>query len=63
MSSNETKWFWTDDLARLLESTGRTHTAMDRWITEPAAVRGRGEAIAVAEALLAEESDEDLLAA
>lgn len=63
MSRNETKWFWTDDLARLLESTGRTHSAIDRWITEPVAVRGRGEAIAVAEALLAEECDEDLLAA
>ena len=63
MSRNEAKWFWTDDLARLLERTGRTHAAMDRWITEPVAVRGRGEAIAVAEALLADESEEDLLAA
>ena len=63
MSRDEAKWFWTDDLARLLESTGRTHAAMGRWITEPVAVRGRGEAIAVAEALLAEECDEDLLAA
>ena len=63
MSGNETKWYWTDDLARLLESTGRTHTAMSRWITEPVAVRGRGEAMAVAEALLADETDEVLLAA
>ena len=34
-----------------------------RWINEPVAVRGEGEAIAVAEALLADESDEVLLAA
>jgi len=43
--------------------SGRTHAALDRWITEPVAVRGRGEAIAVAEALLADESDDVLLAA
>jgi hypothetical protein len=63
MSREDTKWYWTDDHARLLVSTGRTHAVMDRWITEPVAVRGRGEAIAVAEALLADESDEVLLAA
>jgi hypothetical protein len=63
MSHEGTKWYWTDDLARLLASTGRRHAVMDRWITEPVAVRGRGEAIAVAEALLADESDEVLLAA
>lgn len=63
MSRGDTKWFWTDDLARLLESAGRVHAVLDRWITEPVAVRGRGEAIAVAEALLADESDEVLLAA
>jgi hypothetical protein len=63
MSRGDTKWYWTDDLARLLVITGRTHAALDRWITEPVAVRGRGEAIAVAEALLADESDEVLLAA
>lgn len=62
-SRNDMKWYWTDDLAHLLESAGRTHAVMDRWITEPVAIRGRGEAIAVAEALLADESDEVLLAA
>ena len=63
MSQGSTKWYWTDDLARLLESTGRAEAVMQRWITEPVAVRGEGEAIAVAEALLADESDESHLAA
>ena len=63
MFRGDTKWYWTDDLARVLESTGRTHAVMDRWLTEPVAVRGQGEAIEVAEALLADESDEVLLAA
>ena len=63
MSRGDTKWYWTDDLARILAGTGRTHIVMDRWLTEPVAVRGQGEAIDVAEALLADESDEVLLAA
>ncbi len=63
MVRGDTKWYWTDDLARILESTGRTHAVMDRWLNEPVAVRGQGEAIDVAEALLADESDEVLLAA
>ena len=63
MSRGDTKWYWTDDLARLLESAGRADAVIRRWITEPVAVRGQGEPIAVAEALLADESDEVLLAA
>jgi hypothetical protein len=63
MSRGDTKWYWTDDLARLLVGTGRTDAVILRWINEPVAVRGEGEAIAVAEALLADESDEVLLAA
>ncbi len=63
MSRGNTKWYWTDDLARLLIDNGRTAAVIDRWVTEPVAVRGQGEAIAVAEALLADESDEVLLAA
>ena len=63
MSRGNTKWYWTDDLARLLMDTGHTDAVIDRWVTEPVAVRGQGEAIAVAEALLADESDEVLLAA
>ncbi len=63
MSHRDSKWYWTDDLARLLESVGRSDAVIHRWITEPVAVRGQGEAIAVAEALLADESDEVLLAA
>ena len=63
MSREGTKWYWTDDLARLLEGAGRTEAVMRRWITEPVAVRGEGGAMAVAEALLANESDETFLAA
>jgi hypothetical protein len=57
-------WYWTDDLARLLTESG--HDAGDctrRWISEPVAVRGDGEALAIAEALLSEEDDESHLAA
>lgn len=63
MSRGNTKWYWTDDLARLLENAGRTEAIIRRWLTEPVAVRGEGEAMAVAEALLADESDESFLAA
>ncbi len=63
MSHGDSRWYWTDDLARLLEGAGRTNSTIRRWITEPAAVRGEGEAMAVAEALLADESDESFLAA
>jgi hypothetical protein len=63
MSRGDLKWFWTDDLGRLLEGVGRTETAIRRWIAEPVAVRGEGEALAIAEALLADEGDEAFLAA
>jgi hypothetical protein len=63
MSRGNTRWYWTDDLARLLENAGRTEAIIRRWITEPVAVRGEGEAMAVAEALLADDSDESFLAA
>jgi hypothetical protein len=59
MPQTESKWYWTDDLARLLTDSGKAFpTAIQRWITSPVAVRGEGEAIAIAEALLDEESDE-----
>ena len=63
MSRGDTKWYWTDDLARLLVGTGRKDAAIGRWLTEPVAVRGEGEALAVAEALLADEGEEAFLAA
>ena len=63
MSREGIKWYWTDDLARVLESAGRTEAVIRRWITDPVAVRGEGGAMAVAEALLADESDETFLAA
>jgi hypothetical protein len=63
MSRGDTRWYWTDDLARLLEGAGRTDSTINRWITEPVAVRGEGDPIAIAEALLADESDESHLAA
>lgn len=57
-------WFWTDDLARLLTSNGHSDRAiMERWLRQPQAVRGDGEAMAVAEQLLADEDDEPALAA
>ena len=63
MPRQSTKWYWTDDLGRLLEGAGRTEAVIRRWIMEPVAVRGEGGAMAVAEALLADESDETFLAA
>ena len=36
---------------------------IERWLRHPQAVRGDGDAIAVAETLLADEDDEDHLAA
>jgi hypothetical protein len=52
-------WYWTDDLARVLRAEGKTPSAtLQRWLSEPVAVRGEGEPLAVAEALLEEESDE-----
>jgi hypothetical protein len=57
-------WFWTDDLARLLTSNGHSDGAiMERWLRQPQAVRGDGEAMTVAERLLADEDDEPALAA
>jgi hypothetical protein len=57
-------WFWTDDLARLLTSNGHANgLTIERWLRHPQAVRGDGDAIAVAETLLADEDDEDHLAA
>ena len=63
MSREDAKWYWTDDLARLLQGAGRRDAAIGRWLTEPVAVRGEGEALAVAEALLADEGEEAFLAA
>ena len=48
------KWFWTDDLARLLADSGQPLLSpLDDWLHVPFAVRGAGEPLAVAEALLA----------
>ena len=48
------KWFWTDDLARLLADSGEPLLPpLDAWLQVPFAVRGAGEPLAVAEALLA----------
>lgn len=59
MTQSKSRWYWTDDLARILTDSGKVAPiAMQRWIAEPVAVRGEGEAMAVAEALLEEESDE-----
>lgn len=59
MPMTESRWYWTDDLARILTDSGKGSSAtMTRWISAPVAIRGEGEALAVAEALLDEESDE-----
>lgn len=59
MPMTESRWYWTDDLARVLSDSGKgTSATMLRWIAAPVAVRGEGEALTVAETLLAEESDE-----
>ncbi|HEY7563463.1 MAG TPA: hypothetical protein VIA81_00900 [Acidimicrobiia bacterium] len=64
MQRHASGWYWTDDLARVLHEAGKGTTAtLSRWISEPAAIRGEGEPLAVAEALLAEESDESNQAA
>ena len=48
------KWFWTDDLARLLADSGQPLLPpLNDWLQVPFAVRGAGEPLAVAEALLA----------
>lgn len=59
MTTSESRWFWTDDLARVLRESGREPSkTMRRWVHEPVAIRGEGDAMVVAEALLEEESDE-----
>jgi len=48
------RWFWTDDLARLLADSGKLLLPpLDEWLQVPFAVRGAGDPMAVAEALLA----------
>ncbi|MGI8517010.1 MAG: hypothetical protein ACR2ME_01515 [Acidimicrobiia bacterium] len=55
-SMSTAKWFWTDELARLLADSGKPLVPpLDQWLQVPFAVRGAGDPIAVAEALLAGE--------
>jgi hypothetical protein len=63
--SNSTKrWHWTDDLARVLTNAGHpTNAALLEWVTTPVAVRGEGEPLAVAEALLGSDDEDPSLAA
>lgn len=63
--SNSTKrWHWTDDLARTLTAAGHpTNAALVEWMTSPVAVRGEGEPLAVAEALLSGDDEDPSLAA
>ena len=64
-SSNSTKrWHWTDDLARVLADAGHPRSAaLLEWMATPVAVRGEGEALAVAEALLGGDDEDPSLAA
>jgi hypothetical protein len=57
-------WYWTDDLARLLQAAKKIDAVtLNRWLSGPVAVRGTGEALEVAESLLAAEEEEPHLAA
>ena len=64
-SSNSTKrWHWTDDLARVLVDAGHPRSAaLVEWTAAPVAVRGDGEPLAVAEALLGADDEDPSLAA
>lgn len=58
------RWHWTDDLARVLADAGHPKTAVPReWTAVPMAVRGDGEPLAVAEALLGADDEDPSLAA
>lgn len=58
------RWHWTDDLARLLADAGHPKTAVPlEWTAVPMAVRGDGEPLAVAEALLGADDEDPSLAA
>jgi hypothetical protein len=58
------RWHWTDDLARILTAAGHpSSAALLGWIATPVAVRGEGEALAIAQALLGDDDEDPLLAA
>jgi hypothetical protein len=58
------RWHWTDDLARVLADAGHPKTTVPlEWIAVPVAVRGDGEPLAVAEALLGTDDEDPSLAA
>lgn len=63
-ASSTKRWHWTDDLARALAASGHpTNVAPLEWMTAPVAVRGEGEPLAVAEALLGADDEDPSLAA
>jgi hypothetical protein len=63
-SHSTKRWHWTDDLARVLTAAGHPPNAsLLAWIASPVAVRGEGEPLAIAEALLADDDEDPLLAA
>ena len=58
------QWHWTDDLARTLTAAGHVATpTIVEWMNSPVAVRGSGEALTVAQELLASDDEDPALAA
>ena len=58
------QWHWTDDLARTLTAAGHAATpTIVEWMNSPVAVRGNGEALAVARELLETDDEDPALAA
>lgn len=53
VSASTPKWYWTDDLARALAESGR-QLSPPEWLQAPFAIRGAGDPLEVAEALLQE---------
>lgn len=63
-SPSTKRWHWTDDLARTLAAAGhRLEVIPDDWMNSPVAVRGDGEALSVAQALLGTDDEDPDLAA
>ena len=53
VATSAPQWFWTDDLARILQDAGRPlGPPLDGWLRAPTAIRGSGAPLEVAQSLL-----------
>ena len=53
VATSAPQWFWTDDLARVLQDAGRPlGPPLDGWLSTPTAVRASGAPLEVAQSLL-----------